>query len=129
LKGRPGRILELAETPLVWIGYEGQTLGFQDAIDLAGFGQVSGDLIVRDQKLRIDELTVQTRFQEGVVMVAVGKIDLPEEPAITMVYEAVRVPEGAPKPVHEFLFTNRDSMRDTMPDPAAHVCYAVPEST
>ena len=90
---------------------------------------VGGDLIVRNQKFRSDQLVVQTGFQEGVIMVAVGKIDLPKQPAITMVHEAVRVPEGARKPVHESLFTNRDSVRDTMPDPAAHICYAVPESS
>ena len=87
-----GGVLQLTEAPLVRVGNEGDLLGADDLIEIVGMAR-GGDLFVRDEEVRGDELFIKSRGHESIVMRPAGGADAAIEDAVAAEDVARRVPE------------------------------------
>src|SRR5439155_20117037 len=88
-------ILELAEAPLVRIGDERDELGSEDPVGSVGGGVGQIDLLVGNQQSVLDQVPIQARGHEQVVVLGERGIDLPVEHTLSREDETTGIPEGA----------------------------------
>jgi len=93
-EGGERRVLELAEAPLVGIGEEGDLLGAQRQVGLAGARSRILDLLVGDEQPLARELLVEPGRHQPIVMGCVAAVDPAVDDAVAGEDEAAGIPEG-----------------------------------
>ena len=95
-KRQQGRVLQLAEAPLVGIRDERDLGREQRAVMTGRGGRRWLDFLVRDQPVLLHQCLVQARLHQGCVIVGVGLIDLAVDLVLVAKDEPAGVPERGP---------------------------------
>ena len=93
-EGRKGRVAELAETPLMGIRDERNGAWAQHPVGVAGDGQSGIDLLVPYEEPGPDELVMQARPDQDVIVVPVPGVHLAVQASFFGKHESVRIAEG-----------------------------------
>jgi len=98
-KRRQRRILQLAETPFVGIGDEGDALRLDDFIDILPATRKMFDcpginFRVGNQQLVFNQFVVQPRFDQMIIVLPIAAADGSEERAVLGKEKAARIAEG-----------------------------------
>jgi hypothetical protein len=89
------RLFELSETPLIWIGDEGDDLRLYDFIGQLRVGRRDVGLVMTNKESPLRQCLIQSAGKELVIMVLIDTVDLPVEPAFPLEQKTAGIPEGA----------------------------------
>lgn len=94
-RGESG-VFQLSEAPLVRKGDERHWLRRQNPCRARLRGKREVGFLVTDEQARLDEVLIQPRVDEGLIVRAIRLVDLAQDTALQLVDEAARIPERRP---------------------------------